>query len=94
VHEQGGMKVPAGQPEALAQALVCLLHNPEKRMEMGRYNRQLIETQMSWDCVAQQLEAIYENVLAQRASADPGGVVPLAFGLKAGSAAQNQVTEL
>jgi L-malate glycosyltransferase len=68
VHEQGGMRVPAGQPEALAQALACLLRNPKKRVEMGRYNRQLVESRMSWDRVAQQLEVIYEIVVSERAT--------------------------
>jgi L-malate glycosyltransferase len=94
VHDRGGMRVPPGNAEALAQALVQLLRHPEKRTEMGRYNRQLVESQMSWDSVAQQLEAIYEIVLSQRTSSDPSAFMPLAFGLKAGSAAQERVSEL
>jgi glycosyltransferase involved in cell wall biosynthesis len=94
VHEQGGMRVPAGDPEALSRALVWLLRHPDKRVEMGRYNRQLVESKMSWDSVAQQLEAIYDSVLSQRAAPSSRDLAPLAFGMKAGSTNQKQVGQV
>jgi len=66
VHESGGMRVPAGDSAALSRALIWLLRHPEIRVEMGRYNRKQVDPGMSWNTVAQQLEAIYETVLAQR----------------------------
>jgi glycosyltransferase involved in cell wall biosynthesis len=80
VHEPGGVRVPAGDPEALAQALVVLLRDPAKRAEMGRYNRRLVENKMSWDKVAQQLEAIYEIVLSEHAAPSSRDRVRPAFG--------------
>jgi glycosyltransferase involved in cell wall biosynthesis len=94
VHESGGMRVPAGEPGALSRALVWLLQHPNQRAEMGRYNRRLVESEMSWDSVAQQLEAIYDTVLSRRASPPLRDLTPRAFGLKAGSTAQKQVSEL
>jgi hypothetical protein len=84
--------VPAGNSEALAQALIWLLRHPDERVEMGRNNRQLVESKMSWESVAQQLEVIYDITLSRWAS--PSGrddPTPLTFGVKAGSAVQKQV---
>jgi glycosyltransferase involved in cell wall biosynthesis len=92
VHERGGLRVPAGNSEALAQALIWLLRHPDERVEMGRYNRQLVESKMSWESVAQQLEAIYETTLSRWASRPRrDDLTPLTFGVKAGSAVQKQV---
>jgi len=85
VHPSGGLRVPAGDPAALSRALIWLLRHPQARVEMGRYNRQQVEPGMSWNNVAQRLEAIYKTVLSRRAlrpgallsgstlPADPGG---------------------
>jgi glycosyltransferase involved in cell wall biosynthesis len=94
VHESGGMRVPAGDAEALAQALVALLRDAAKRAKMGQYNRQLVENKMSWDKVAQQLEAIYEVVLSERAAPTSRDLVRPAFGGTSGSPNQEQVVEL
>jgi glycosyltransferase involved in cell wall biosynthesis len=94
VHEQGGIRVPAGDPEALAQALVHLLRNPEKRVEMGRYNRRQVEEKMSWDKVAQQLEVIYEIVLSERAALSSRDLSHAALGRSSGPHDQEQVVEL
>jgi L-malate glycosyltransferase len=63
VHDRGGKRVPVGDAALLANALSELLRNPTERRAMGHYNRQLVETTMSWDRVAQQLEEIYEHTL-------------------------------
>ena len=84
VHDRGGMRVPAGNPEALAQTLVWLLQHPQERVQMGRYNRKRVESEMSWDSVAQQLEAIYDMTLSRWASPPRRDLAPLAVGLKAG----------
>jgi glycosyltransferase involved in cell wall biosynthesis len=72
VHDRGGKRVPVGDAASLANALLELLRNPAERRAMGHYNRQLVETTMSWDRVAQQLEEIYEKTL-QRAPATRHG---------------------
>jgi L-malate glycosyltransferase len=91
VHERGGLRVPAGNPEALAQALIHLLRHPDERVKMGRYNRRLVESKMSCDSVAQQLETIYGITLARRASQSGPKMSPVAFGLKTNSAVQKQI---
>ena len=64
VHEQGGLRVPAGDHAALSEALVWLLQHPEDRAAMGRYNREFVQANMPWDRVAQQLEKVYEATLS------------------------------
>ena len=84
VHESGGLRVPAGNPEALAQALIWLLQHPHQRAQMGRYNRERVESEMSWDSVAQKLEAIYDITLSRWTRPPRRDLAPLAVGLKAG----------
>jgi L-malate glycosyltransferase len=66
VHPSGGIRVPAGDPQTLAQALIRLLERPEDRIAMGKYNRRLVESKMSWNMVAEQLEKVYELTLRRR----------------------------
>jgi len=63
VHEAGGKRVPVGDPVLLANALLDLLRNPGQRQAMGRYNRKLVETTMTWEHVVLQLEQIYRQTL-------------------------------
>jgi glycosyltransferase involved in cell wall biosynthesis len=84
VHEGGGLRVPAGAPNALAQALIWLLQHPQERVQMGRYNRERVESEMSWDSVAKKLEAIYDITLSRWRRPPRGDLAPLTVGLKAG----------
>jgi glycosyltransferase involved in cell wall biosynthesis len=82
VHSSGGLRVPAGHPKALAQALIQLLGHPDQRIAMGKYNRHLVESKMSWEMVAEQLERVYEITLRRQSrpgwernlSSAPGGL--------------------
>jgi L-malate glycosyltransferase len=68
VKEEGGHRVPTGDPASLSAALIDLLRSPEKRRAMGRFNRSLVESTMTWDKVGQQLEEVYEAALQRFAS--------------------------
>jgi glycosyltransferase involved in cell wall biosynthesis len=63
VHESGGKRVPVGDPVLLANALLELLRNPAQCQAMGRYNRKIVETTMTWEHVVLQLEQIYRQTL-------------------------------
>ncbi|HEX4486941.1 MAG TPA: glycosyltransferase family 4 protein [Terriglobales bacterium] len=93
VHDQGGKKVPAGDPEALAQALLSLLRHPEQRRAMGHYNRDYMERNMSWANVARQVEAVYESVLQKGRSPKIECFGPLAVGNPPAVSSQTQVVE-
>lgn len=66
VRDEGGRRVPVDNPEKLAAALIELLQDPEKRVRMGRFNRALVEKNMKWEVVAEQLEQVYDIVLNQK----------------------------
>jgi L-malate glycosyltransferase len=73
VHARGGKRVPIGSATCLANGLIDLLRNPAERRSMGLYNRHLVETTMSWDAVAQQLEEIYLKTLERVSNRKAGG---------------------
>ncbi len=63
VPQDGGLRVPVGNPEALAAALVFLLLAPERRVGMGAANLAFIRERFAWDKVVDDLEAVYASVL-------------------------------
>jgi len=68
VVDQGetGMVVPPRDEAALAEAIVSVLGDRERRREMGRKAYQKATTELSWDTIAQQTLAVYEEALAAR----------------------------
>lgn len=50
--------------EAIAEAVLRLLHDPALREAMGNANRLVVEKQYSWDVVADQYEALYRELMA------------------------------
>jgi glycosyltransferase involved in cell wall biosynthesis len=63
---KSGHLVPSCDVDALSNALIDLLRNPDKMVAMGKHNRSLIEERYSWKPIVEQIEALYEEVL-QRA---------------------------
>ena len=63
VADYGAGLIVEPQPEPLAEALRQLLTQPDQRAAMGVAGQRLIHDQFTWDAVAQQLEAIYEQHL-------------------------------
>lgn len=53
--ESGRHLLVADQPEAFAEAVITLLNQPEKRRELGRAGRALVETTYSWEQCGQHL---------------------------------------
>jgi len=63
--EAGQHLLVADQPEAFAEAVIALLQQPEKRRELGRAGRALVETAYSWEqCGKHLLQAIEEMELS------------------------------
>ena len=56
--------VPPGDAGALAEAVVGLLGDEERRVAMGRAGRALAEERYAWPDIARRLEKIYERVSA------------------------------
>ncbi|MFA4844434.1 MAG: glycosyltransferase family 4 protein [Candidatus Margulisiibacteriota bacterium] len=63
---KSGLLVPKQDPEALAQAIIQVLSDPEKAKAMGRRGRELVETKYNWQTIVKQVEGVYQEVLAKK----------------------------
>lgn len=63
VEAGGGRKVPVGEAEPLAEAMLDILASPQLQVEMGAFNRARIEKNYAWESVIDQLEAIYASLV-------------------------------
>ncbi len=72
-----GRLVPPGDANALAEALLSLLEQPERAEAFGRAARRKLEHTYSFDRMVEQFEQLYQSELAVRrdASSPPGNVV-------------------
>jgi glycosyltransferase involved in cell wall biosynthesis len=57
-----GLIVPPGDVEALAEALLTLLNDEQRRVRMGRAARQRVQHDFSIDTIAAQHEALYDSI--------------------------------
>jgi phosphatidyl-myo-inositol alpha-mannosyltransferase len=60
-----GLSVPPGDPAALADALVELLADEDRRCRAGLAARRLAEARYSWEEIAKRLVEVYERVLGR-----------------------------
>jgi glycosyltransferase involved in cell wall biosynthesis len=63
VDGEGGVKVPVGDSEKLAEALIRLLKDPQLCRQMGEHNREVAVSAYDWDLVVSNLERIYEQTI-------------------------------
>ena len=63
-----GLLVPPGDPPALADALVTLLRDPERRAAMGAAGRERQRSAFDFSAMVRRLEQRYEELLAGRTS--------------------------
>ncbi len=63
---EAGLLVPPGEPDALADAIVSLLADEPRRMELGRAARTIAQERYSWDRIARQLADVYEDLAGSR----------------------------
>jgi phosphatidylinositol alpha-mannosyltransferase len=61
---EAALLVPPGDGTALADALVSLLEDEERRVAMGRAGRALVEQRYAWSDIARRLETVYERIAA------------------------------
>jgi glycosyltransferase involved in cell wall biosynthesis len=54
--------VAADNPAALAVQVLALIRDPEEREAMGRRARQLAESELTWDQIAERLEQFYRKI--------------------------------
>lgn len=61
-----GLLVPPRDPEALAKAIAEVARTPERRAEMGRIGRRIVEEKFSAQAMVRQMEALYFDLAARR----------------------------
>ena len=74
VPEGGALRVPVGDPEALAEALTTLLGSPERQVAMGAANLSFVQEHCAWDRVVDDLEAVYAQALRSPTRRRPGAL--------------------
>ena len=62
-HEKTGLLVPPKAPQALADAILSLYHNPVQREQVAQAGYRLVTEQYSWDSIAEQTANFYQKVL-------------------------------
>jgi L-malate glycosyltransferase len=70
VDDKGGLRVPVGDTQALADALCALIADPSRRKAMGDHNRRRVLETMTWDRVIDRLEEIYIAAIEHKGRAD------------------------
>ena len=60
-----GLSVPPGDPESLADALVELLADENRRQELGQAARRIAVQRYSWEEIGRRLVDVYESVLGR-----------------------------
>jgi phosphatidyl-myo-inositol alpha-mannosyltransferase len=66
---EAGVLVPAGDPAALASAVVALLEDEPRRQSLGAAARELARERYSWGDIARRLAGIYELVTGRTPAA-------------------------
>ncbi len=61
-----GVLVPKKDPPAIADAVIELLADPDRAIEMGKAGRRLVETKYDWKVIAEQVVSLYQEALAKK----------------------------
>jgi glycosyltransferase involved in cell wall biosynthesis len=61
-----GLLVPPRDPDALAQAITRLLHDPDLRLQMGQAGRERVASHFTVARMVEQTEQLYEQLLAEK----------------------------
>lgn len=63
---RSGVLVPKQDPQAIADAVIALLADPERAIEMGKAGRRLVETKYDWKVIVEQVVALYHEALEKK----------------------------
>jgi glycosyltransferase involved in cell wall biosynthesis len=67
-HQENGLLIPPGSPEALAGAMELVLAKPELAFEWGRQARRKVQEHYSLDAVAQKYARLYNSLMNNKKS--------------------------
>jgi phosphatidylinositol alpha-mannosyltransferase len=65
--DDAALRFPAGDEDALVEAVASLLADEERRQALGVAGRRIAEERYSWDAIAERLVEIYEGVTRRAA---------------------------
>lgn len=68
VDRETGLLVPPRQPKALAEALLCLIANPDQRQQMGQRAYQRYQTLFTFDQMLKKHESLYRDLYQDRST--------------------------
>jgi glycosyltransferase involved in cell wall biosynthesis len=68
-HGVTGLLVPPKNPDMLAQAILTLLRDPDRRVQMGRAGAARVQARFSVERMVGQLQALYEEMLGRDSAA-------------------------
>lgn len=63
-HDIDGMLIPPGNPLALAETIISLVSNPNKRQQLGKNAAAKVDERFRMEDTVQKVEAIYDELLA------------------------------
>ena len=63
--KEGSILVEPGKVDDLASALIDVLRSPDRRIQMGRFNREYAVRHFAWPAVVDELERIYQETLSR-----------------------------
>lgn len=63
-HDVGGCLIPSGDHGALAETVCRLLDDVELRRRLSRQGRRFVQEKMNWSAHVDQMESVYDEVLA------------------------------
>jgi glycosyltransferase involved in cell wall biosynthesis len=65
-HGETGFLVPRGNPEALAEAIIALLRDPDTAVAMGQRAKEMIISRFSLESMVRQYESLYQDILREK----------------------------
>jgi glycosyltransferase involved in cell wall biosynthesis len=66
MHEKTGLLVTPGQPQSLAESIVALIRNPQRRMEFGERGYVIARSKYDANSNTKAIMQVYDDVLAAR----------------------------
>lgn len=63
---KSGLLVPKQDPQAIADAVIKILSDPELIRSMGQRGRQLVETKYDWPIISKEIEKVYQKAIAKK----------------------------
>lgn len=60
-HNDTGVIVPSGDVEAMANAVIDLLRDPDRRLQLGENAMRDVRERFDWDCLVEAVEQLYQG---------------------------------